>query len=165
MGGALQDLIIKISIADQLACLLRGNELVASYLVSTGKNGIGQLQGSEKTPLGLHEICEKYGADLAQNTVFRHRKPTGEIYTPHLNKANPGRDWIITRILRLNGLEEGHNLGGDVDSYQRCIYFHGAPDESPMGVPASHGCIRMHNWNITELFNWVPIGTKVLIEA
>lgn len=154
---------INVVINAQQAQLWQGDCLLRTYLVSTASNGIGQQTGSLQTPLGRHQIVEKIGEGMALNTVFRHRKPTGEIYTPYLNQTQPGRDWIITRILRLSGLEEGHNQGGTVDTLQRCIYFHGAPDESPMGIPASHGCIRMHNWDIIDLFDRVPVGTLVNI--
>jgi len=156
-------LSIKVHVALQRVTLWNEDSLLRWYLVSTAKNGIGNLLHSEKTPLGKHEICEKIGEGMSWNTVFRHRKPTGERYTPYLKNTQPGRDWILTRILRLKGLEEGINQGGEVDTFARCIYFHGAPDESPMGIPASRGCIRMHHWDIVELFDTVSLGTPVEI--
>lgn len=151
-----------VNISEQKTYLMQQGKILKSYLVSTAENGIGQQEGSEMTPLGCHEICEKIGDGCAPNTIFQYRQPTGELYNAHIGFTQK-RDWIITRILRLKGLEPGFNQGSTVDTYQRCIYFHGAPDESPMGVPASRGCIRMHNWDIIDLFERVTVGTKVLI--
>lgn len=135
-----------------------------SYLVSTGKNGMGEQEHSEKTPRGWHEIAEKIGQDAPQNAVFIAREPTGEIYSQALAEAYPGRDWILTRILRLRGLESGRNQGPGVDSFQRYIYIHGTPDTTELGRIGSRGCIRMHNKDIIELFNLVTVGTKIFID-
>lgn len=93
--------------------------------------------------------------------MFRGRRPTGEIYTPELGAAFPGRDWILTRILWLSGCEVGRNRLGNVDTMRRYIYIHGSPDSAVMGHPGSIGCVRMHNRDIVELFDLVPAGTPV----
>lgn len=138
------------------------------YPISTAKNGAGEIEGSECTPRGLHIIREKIGADLPINAVLRGRQPTGEIYDPSLALAHPNRDWILTRILWLSGLEEGINAGVNadgitVDSHDRYIYIHGTPDSEPMGVPLSHGCIRMHSHDVIDLFERVEEGFMVNI--
>ncbi|GIX26518.1 MAG: L,D-transpeptidase [Burkholderiales bacterium] len=119
--------------------------------------------GSFKTPRGRHRIRAKIGAGQPVNTVFVGRRPTGEIFTPELAAQHPDRDWILTRILWLSGCEPGFNRLGEVDSMRRYIYIHGAPDTVPMGVPASHGCIRMRNVDVMDLFDRVPVGTPVEI--
>jgi Uncharacterized protein conserved in bacteria len=106
-------------------------------------------------------IAEKIGGDCPVNTVFVSRQPTGEIYTPELRERYPGRDWILTRIMWLKGQEPNRNLGGGVDSYQRFIYIHGAPDDVEVGSPGSRGCIRMRNDDVIEVYNAVEIGVRV----
>jgi L,D-transpeptidase YbiS len=154
---------IEIGIAEQTLWLLRGEELLAQYSVSTAANGAGEIKDSECTPRGHHVIHEKIGAASPLNTVFVSREPTGEIYTPALRARFPGRDWILTRILWLCGTEAGRNLGGKVDSLSRYIYIHGAPEEVPMGRPSSRGCIRMRNLDVVDLFDRVAVGTPVII--
>lgn len=131
--------------------------------VSTAARGAGEAKDSECTPRGRHVVRAKIGAGTPLNTVFHGRRPTGEIYTPDLAERNPGRDWILTRILWLSGLEPGRNRLGEVDSMRRFIYIHGCPDETPMGVARSHGCVRMRNTDIVELFDRVRAGTHVNI--
>lgn len=157
---------IDISIAAQTLTLLdEAGELRAQYRVSTALNGAGQLNGSCCTPLGLHVVRARIGADAAPGTVFRGRRPTGEIWSPSLAQQHPGRDWILSRILWLSGCQPGYNRLGQVDSMRRYIYIHGTPDDEPMGIPASHGCVRMRNHDIIELFELVPAGTAVHIHA
>ena len=96
--------------------------------------------------------------------MFVGRRATGEIYTPELRQRHPGRDWMLTRILWLCGMEPGHNRFGDRDSMRRYIYIHGCPEEDAMGTPSSHGCIKMRNAEVIELFDRVPTGTRVLIQ-
>lgn len=139
--------------------------LLQSYAISSAIKGTGQLKGSFCTPLGRHIIRAKIGAGQPENTVFVGRRPTGEIYTPALGEAFPGRDWMLTRILWLSGCEVGHNRLGEVDTMRRYIYIHGSPDSAPMGVPGSIGCIRMHNSDVLDLFDRVPTGTPVEISA
>lgn len=133
-------------------------------LISTARNGAGERMNSECTPRGRHVIRAKIGAGQPLNAVFVSRRPSGEIYTPELRAAYPGRDWILTRILWLSGLEPGRNRAGDVDSMRRYIYIHGCPDEDPMGVPGSRGCIKMRNHEIIQLFDLVQPGTPVFIK-
>ncbi len=160
-----RDYQIQIKLGTQRLLLKQGEEIKQEYPVSTALKGPGERLDSECTPRGRHVIAEKFGAGCAVNTVFVGRRCTGEHYTPTLGRAFPHRDWILTRILRLSGAEPGRNQGGDVDSYQRYIYIHGAPDEVEMGVPGSHGCIRMRNKQVMELFELVGIGTQVNIES
>ena len=133
------------------------------YRVSTARNGAGQKNGSQCTPLGNHIVRARIGAGQPENTVFVGRRPTGERYTPELGEKSPQRDWILTRILWLSGCEVGHNRLGDVDTMRRYIYIHGSPDSTPMGVPGSHGCIRMRNADVIDLFDRVPTGSAVEI--
>src|SRR5690606_25712029 len=103
------------------------------------------------------------GEGSQPGTVFVGRRPTGEVWSPELRHRHPGRDWILTRILWLAGTEPGVNQGGDVDTYRRYIYIHGAPDDVHMGEPGSAGCIRMRNADVMELFDRVGAGTEVVI--
>ena len=155
---------IEISISAQTLSLFddEGKRL-ASYSVSSAKNGVGCEKNSGCTPLGAHIIRAKIGAGAAENTVFVGRRPTGEIWTPELAALHPERDWILTRILWLSGKEPGKNRLGNVDSMQRYIYIHGTPDTEPMGQPCSHGCVRMRNADVVELFDLVGVGTSVVI--
>jgi lipoprotein-anchoring transpeptidase ErfK/SrfK len=133
--------------------------------VSTARNGVGEENGSEKTPRGAHYIRARIGAGLPADAVLVSRRPTGEIYSPSLRAAFPNRDWILTRILWLCGLEPGKNRLGNVDTMRRYIYIHGCPDEDPMGVPGSRGCVKMRNSEIIELFDRVAPGTRVHIRG
>ncbi|WP_370584077.1 L,D-transpeptidase family protein [Motiliproteus sp. SC1-56] len=155
---------IHISLARQRLELYRGDQQVAGFSVSTARNGAGEREGSGCTPRGRHRIRARIGADAPINSVFVGRRATGEIYSPALAEAYPERDWILTRILWLCGCEPGYNRLGSVDSQRRFIYLHGTPDSEPMGVPGSHGCVRLRNADIVWLFDRVPVGTEVLIE-
>jgi len=138
---------------------------LAVYPVSTARNGAGELRGSGCTPRGRHIVRARIGAGLPINTVFVARRPTGEIWSPELAAACPGRDWILTRILWLSGCEPGFNRLGEVDTMRRYIYIHGTPDDQPLGQPASHGCVRLRSADILELFERVPCYTPVDIVA
>ena len=138
-------------------------EVLRSYPVSTAARGVGEQQGSHCTPRGRHLIRAKIGGGLPQNSVFVARRPTGEIYSAELAAAHPERDWILSRILWLSGCEPQFNRLGSVDTMRRYIYIHGCPDSEPMGVPKSHGCIRMRNSDIVELFDLVPAYIPVEI--
>lgn len=155
---------IVVSIPEQTLTLLddAGAEL-RTYPVSTAMNGPGEKKNSNCTPRGKHIIRAKIGAGQPENTVFIGRRPTGEIYTPELGAQFPQRDWMLSRILWLSGCEVGFNRLGDCDSMQRYIYIHGTPDSEPMGVPQSHGCIRMRNKDVVELFARVAVGIVVEI--
>jgi hypothetical protein len=155
---------IRISLARQCLELLEDGRLLRRYAVSTALNGPGECEGSGCTPRGWHEIRAKIGAGCAPGTVFVGRRPTGEIYSAALAAGQPGRDWILTRILWLRGLEPGRNRHGAVDTMRRYIYLHGSPDGAPMGVPHSHGCVRMRNADILDLFERVRPGARVWIQ-
>lgn len=136
---------------------------IRRYSISTSKNGVGERNGSYCTPRGRHVIRAKIGAGQPLNAVFVERRPTGEVYSPELARRFPGRDWILTRILWLSGCERGYNRLGKVDTMRRAIYIHGSPDGAEMGKPGSHGCVRMRNEDVVELFDLVPAGTPVVI--
>jgi L,D-transpeptidase YbiS len=155
--------IIKINIAEQRLQLWQGDDCVFEAPVATATNGPGEQFGSECTPRGAHVIRAKIGAGCEENTVFVGRRPTGEMYSPLLRTDYPERDWILTRILWLSGTEPGKNRLGKVDTMRRYIYIHGCPDEDEMGIPNSHGCIRMRNVDVIELFDRVDVGTPVII--
>lgn len=154
---------IEIYINRQHLYLYEGDDVIFDAAIATALNGAGEVSGSECTPRGRHVIRARIGEGCAPNTVFVARRPTGEIYTPELRAQYPDRDWILTRILWLCGTEPGRNRFGNVDTMRRYIYIHGAPVEDPMGIPSSHGCIKMRNSDVIELFNMVEIGTPVLI--
>ena len=157
---------IKIDVARQILSLFDdAGQALREYAVSTAANGVGETNGSYCTPRGQHIIRAKIGAGQAENTVFVRRRPTGEIYTPELGAQFPERDWILTRILWLSGCERGFNRLGEVDSMRRFIYIHGSPDEVAMGVPGSHGCVRMRNADVIDLFDRVQPGMPVEIIA
>ncbi|MCB5184708.1 L,D-transpeptidase [Methylobacillus gramineus] len=155
---------IEISLRQQRLRLIDEQEKVLrDYVISTALNGAGEQKNSYCTPRGRHLVRAKIGAEMPVGAVFRGRRPTGEIWSRELGEQHPGRDWILTRILWLSGCEPGYNRLGNVDSMQRYIYIHGTPDTEPMGEPHSHGCIRMRNHEVAELFELVPISTTVLV--
>ncbi|MDC9725751.1 MAG: L,D-transpeptidase [Gammaproteobacteria bacterium] len=155
--------MLTISIKDQRCYFFGGDDLKFESSISTALNGAGEKKDSGCTPRGLHQIRACIGANEPENTVFVGRRPTGEVYTPELGLTFPERDWILTRILWLSGLELGQNRLANVDTMQRYIYIHGCPDALPMGEPLSHGCIRMHNKDLLTLFDLVSPGTRVMI--
>lgn len=161
--GGTESLSLRVSLAAQELTLLRGEWPWRRFAVSTSKHGAGEVGGSHQTPRGRHVIRAKIGAGAPQGTVFRGRRPTGEIYSAALASAFPERDWILTRILWLSGTEVGRNRLGNVDTMRRYIYIHGTPDTDALGVPGSIGCIRMASRDIVELFDLVPAGTIVEI--
>lgn len=155
---------IVISVASQnLTCFEEG-QLFKRYSVSTAKNGVGEQSNSECTPRGQHAVHQILGLEHTENSVFIAREWTGEIYTEALAEAYPERDWILTRIIWLAGLEPGVNQGGAVDTQSRFIYIHGTPDETSLEAPGSHGCIRMCNQDMIALADWATVDTSVLIE-
>ncbi len=155
---------LHVSMTSQELKVIENNQLIKSYRISTAKNGAGEWANSEKTPRGMHKIRAKIGKDCPINTVFVGRRPTGEIYTPELKNNHPDRDWILTRILWLSGLEVGKNRLGNQDTMRRYIYIHGVPEEVDMGIPGSRGCIRMRNKDLIELFDMIACYTIVHIE-
>ncbi len=155
---------ITISITDQVLKLFDGEQLVVQYPVSTALNGPGETQNSGCTPRGKHYIRAMIGEGLQENSVLFGRRFTGEIYNADLAQQHPERDWILSRVLWLCGQEIGKNRLGNVDTMQRYIYIHGTPDTEPMGVAKSHGCVRMRNSDLMNLYDRVTPGTPVLIE-
>ena len=156
-------MLIDVSINEQVLVLYDGDLPARYYRVSTALKGVGQQRNSGCTPLGRHRVRARIGAGLEAGAVLVGRRPTGEVWSPALSAQFPERDWILSRILWLSGSEVGVNRLGNVDSMQRFIYIHGTPDTEPMGVPRSHGCIRMRNADVIELFDRVPVGCPVLI--
>ncbi len=159
-------MLIEVLIPTQTLTLYgaRG-EMVMRTAISSARNGAGERIHSECTPRGWHAIRAKIGGGRPANTVFVSRRPTGEIYSPALRAAHPARDWILTRILWLSGLERGRNRLGPVDTMRRYVYIHGAPDEDAMGVPGSRGCIKMRNADLVRLYDLAPVGTRVHVIA
>ncbi|MDQ2068275.1 L,D-transpeptidase [Natronospira bacteriovora] len=156
---------IRISIPEQRLWLLEGERCLREWPVSTARNGPGEQRDSGCTPRGRHVIRAMIGAGQPIGAVFVGRRPTGEICDEACFARQPERDWILTRILWLSGLEPGRNRFGTVDSMRRFIYIHGTPDAFPMGVPLSKGCIRMRNEAVVELFDRVSPGTLVTIRG
>lgn len=157
----MQFMPIEIDIQQQRLTYTQDGRSVLTYPVSTAKRGCGERKNSFQTPRGDHCIRAKIGAGVPSHTVFVGRRPTGELFTPALSAHFPERDWILSRILWLSGLEPGKNRLGDVDTMQRYIYIHGTSDEALIGQPVSHGCIRMRNRDIIVLFERVEIGELV----
>jgi hypothetical protein len=159
-----------IYVSSEKQCLYhyRNWELVASYDISTAKAGIGSESGSNKTPSGMHRIKEKYGDGLEPGAILKSRVFTGKIAKIYTDDTDVEEDHVTTRILWLDGLEPGHNRGKNaegvkVDSHGRYIYIHGTPEEGLIGEPQSHGCVRMLNKDVIELYDAIPEGTPVLI--
>lgn len=157
------DCRIDIVVKSQRLFLYSGAELLYNFPISTAAKGLGEQMHSEKTPRGRHIIRAKIGTGCPIYTVFKARRPTGEIYSPELKQLYPERDWILTRILWLQGQEPGKNRFGSVDTMRRYIYIHGCPDETDFSQPSSHGCIRMRNADILTLFDHTPLSTPVWI--
>ena len=155
---------IHISITHQTLNVFDENgRILSTYSVSTASRGAGEINGSFCTPLGKHIIRAKIGDNLPAETVFIARRPQTELYSEALEALYPGRDWVMARILWLSGCEVGFNRLGNVDTMRRYVYIHGCPDRTPMGTPGSHGCVRMRNADIIELYDLIPVYTQVLI--
>lgn len=157
-----QDPIIVISAGEQRLFLIKDHKVVASHLISTAEAGLGSQRGSNKTPLGVHRVSQKFGKGAKAGTIFKARQNTrkvAQILTQPGARSNA--DNVTSRILWLSGLEPGVNKGGKVDSHARYIYIHGTDEEGRLGKPASHGCIRMKNTAVIDLFKQVPVGTLV----
>lgn len=141
---------------------------ITSYNVSTAANGAGEIEHSECTPRGRHKVADKIGEDCPLNTVFVGRQAISEIYSSNMREKWPNKDYILTRIIRLEGTEDGFNKGKNVfgqvvDSFSRYIYIHGTPDDVNMKIPGSRGCIRMYNHDIIDLFEKIDMGDEVMI--
>ncbi|MDX1800711.1 MAG: L,D-transpeptidase [Marinobacter sp.] len=156
---------IEVDLNDQVLRLWASPaDAVREYPVSTALNGGGEHQDSGCTPRGHHYVRARIGGGLPLGTVFIGRRPTGEVYSPELARREPSRDWILSRILWLCGRDWGVNRGPGVDSFRRFIYIHGTPDSEPMGVARSHGCIRMRNDDVADLYDRIAPGVAVFIE-
>ena len=158
------DHCLVVSLSQQTLTLIRNAKVEKNWPVSTALKGAGESNHSGCTPRGEHRIRIKIGEGCPAGSVFRGRRPTGEIYSQELARQFPERDWILSRILWLTGCESGRNRGGDSDSLKRYIYIHGTPDSEPMGTPLSHGCVRMRNTDIIELFDLVENAMPVIIQ-
>jgi lipoprotein-anchoring transpeptidase ErfK/SrfK len=156
---ALPSRTVVIDVERQRLLLVSGGRAVAEYPVSTAAAGVGGEEGSFKTPPGWHRIHARIGAGCAPGTVFESRIPTGEVWRGEPREA----DLILTRVITLEGLEEGVNRGPGRDSLERYIYIHGTNHEPEIGAPASHGCVRMRNADLVELFDQVAEGDAVVI--
>jgi len=150
--------ILTVNISRQTVSLFEDNKFVKKFRCSTSRFGIGQIEGSNRTPLGLHRIAEKIGGGEPAGTVFKAREIIGHTSQPEFADAK-----ITTRILWLEGLEPGFNQGGNVDSHARYIYIHGTGDQATIGRPASFGCIHLTDANMISLFDLLPSGTLVWI--
>jgi lipoprotein-anchoring transpeptidase ErfK/SrfK len=160
-----ENLYIEVDISEQRLYVIENTLIKASYPVSTSKYGEGSLENSFKTPLGNHSIKEMFGKEAKLNTIFTSRINTQRSAVIIDQFMDTEDDYVTSRIIWLDGEEDGLNKGGNVDSYKRYIYIHGTHEEGLIGTKASHGCIRMFNYDVIELFNLVNIGTKVLIRA
>ena len=156
---------IEVDISEQRLYLIENSVIKASYPISTSKYGEGSIENSFKTPLGKHSIKEMIGEEAEINTIFTSRINTKRSATIIDQFEDTDNDYVTSRIMWLDGEEDGFNKGGNVDSFRRYIYIHGTHEEGLIGTKASHGCIRMFNYDVIELFNLVNIGTKVLIRA
>ncbi|RLA13240.1 MAG: murein L,D-transpeptidase [Gammaproteobacteria bacterium] len=155
---------IRVSVASQRLTLIGADgQTIFKSSISTAARGVGEQINSLQTPRGWHQIRACIGAGVPENGVFVGRRFNGEVYTPERDQAAPNRDWILTRILWLSGLESGVNRLGQCDTMRRYIYIHGTPTRNVMGQLGSHGCIRMHNKPLMELFAQVITGTRVWI--
>ena len=157
------DRTVQIQLTRQLLTVMDAGNTMREFLVSTSRYGPGERFGSQCTPRGSHIVRAKVGTGLPPGAVFVGRRFSNEIYSADLARRYPDRDWILTRLLWLSGREPGRNRFGVVDSLRRFIYIHGTPDSEPVGVPFSHGCIRMRNTDVIELYETIDIGTTVEI--
>jgi hypothetical protein len=156
--------LLEIDLKRQRLFYYEHGRFVREYWVSTARNGPGEIMNSECTPRGWHAIANKIGDGAPPGAVFVARQWTGEVWSPEFAATQPvGRDWILTRILWLTGLEPGHNAGGDRDTHARYIYLHGTPDTVPLGVAGSRGCVRMRNADLITLFDRMAEGDRVFI--
>jgi lipoprotein-anchoring transpeptidase ErfK/SrfK len=153
-ASSLAEPMMVVSVPDQRLVLMENGLTVAQFPVSTSKFGIGDRPRSYATPLGVMAVAAKIGDHAPLGTVFKGRRPTGEVLRPNA----PGRDPIVTRILHLRGLQSCND-----GAYGRGIYIHGTAEERTIGRPASYGCIRMRSKDVIRLFDSVAVGTKIAV--
>ncbi|MBA3581808.1 MAG: L,D-transpeptidase [Gammaproteobacteria bacterium] len=163
--GSSASRFIWINVAEQCLYLIDAKQVVQQYAISTSRYGVGNLQDSFKTPLGLHHIAEKLGAECSSGEILKARQATGDLAPICQDAIALDKDYITSRILWLSGLEPGYNQGGQVDSHSRYIYIHGTAEEGLIGRPASIGCIRMRNQDVIKLFSEVEQGLLVMITS
>lgn len=152
---------IEIDLSRQQLKLWNEGRVRMDVAVSTGANGIGEINGSGCTPRGKHVVRAMLGAGAPANAVFVQRRWTGEVWTPELHQQFPKRDWMLTRILWLSGTEVGRNRLGCVDTFRRYIYLHGTPPITELGKPGSKGCVRVRNEDLISLYDQVKPGIEV----
>jgi len=155
--------LLFVSIENQKMYHIIEGAIVKKYIISSSEYGTGSESGSNKTPLGLHKVKEKYGDETPINGRMIGRVFYGQIATLYNDKTKSKTDDVTSRIFWLEGLENGKNKGEEIDSYKRYIYIHGTSEEGRLGTPASHGCIRMKNNEVIDLYKTIAIGTLVLI--
>ena len=155
--------LLFISIENQKMYHIKNNNIISEYIISSSVYGTGNKAGSNKTPLGLHKIKQKYGKATPINGRMVGRVFYGDIANIYTDKTKSRTDDVTSRILWLEGMEEGKNKGKGIDSYKRYIYIHGTSEEGRLGIPASHGCIRMKNKEVIDLYKIIEVGTLVLI--
>ncbi|WP_083250799.1 L,D-transpeptidase [Acidihalobacter aeolianus] len=156
--------VIVVDVRQQRLYLLDHGHVQLTYRVSTSQWGIGNREGSNRTPVGVFRIAQKFGEGAPAGTIFKSRRDTGKLARIITNPENRSeRDLVTSRVMWLTGLQPGFNEGGDVDTHSRYIYIHGTPEEGRIGIPSSHGCVRMMNKDVIELFSQVPVGTLVYI--
>ena len=156
--------VVVVDVSAQQLYLYQQGELLGQWQVSTAEKGTGNREHSFQTPLGAHRIAQKIGNGATPGTIFRGRENSGEVATIYTDQTRSPEDYVTTRILWLEGLEPGINLGAGIDSYQRYIYIHGTPEEGRIGSPASKGCIRMRNADVIALYSQLKSGTLVYIQ-
>jgi lipoprotein-anchoring transpeptidase ErfK/SrfK len=155
---------LHLDVARQELSGFAGSRELLRYPVSTAKLGLGCGEGSFQTPHGAHRVRLKIGAACPPGAIFRGRRWTGEVLDESLRRRFPNMDWVLTRILWLQGLERGVNRGGGVDTLRRFVYIHGTHEEDLVGRPVSYGCVRMRNTDIAVLFDRVTAGCPMRIE-
>lgn len=156
--------VLLIDDSEQRLYWYKSGALIRSYAVSTAAKGLGNLAGSQKTPIGSHQVISKVGGSAKRGTIFDKLRNTGRIAKIYTSPNYSATALVTSRVLRLDGLEPGKNKGGRVDTANRAIYVHGTNKEGNLGTRASHGCIRMNNNEIIDLFGKVSVGTLVYIQ-
>ena len=157
------DEVLFVNITKQKMYYIKEGGIVKTYVISSSNYGVGNKAGSNKTPIGLHKVKQKFGEETPINGKMIGRVFYGDIATIYTDNTKSKTDDVCSRILWLVGLEEGLNKGEGIDSYNRYIYIHGTSEEGLLGKPASHGCIRMKNKEVIELYERIKIDTLVLI--